>query len=217
MRRRQLTLALGSLGVLGLPTLFECADVRANTSLRRQLFEKFAKSPGFSASFVEEKRIALLKRPIVNHGRLYFSAPAMFARHLDKPFRSAIFLKNRKLTLWDGSKTESISLDSNPALAALATSFLSLLQGDQRGLSENYTVAFHATTLEHWELRLLPKRAELKRLVRSLAFSGRQLTLTSMRLVEASHDSSSTTFSDVNANRTFSAGEKSRYFSVPKS
>lgn len=180
------------------------------------LLARFADSPGLSANFTEEKRIALLNKPINNSGRLYFARPGLFARHIDKPFRSAMFLRDRKIILWDGDGTREVDLDANPAVAALATSFLSLLEGNLKILEANYQVRFDAELDDAWALRLEPKRDDLKRLIQKLSFSGRGLTIATMELVEASGDTSKTSFFNSNTHRVFSAEEKQRYFTPPK-
>jgi outer membrane lipoprotein-sorting protein len=199
---------------VGLP-VFSQAIANAATTPEARLFADFAKSPGFSASFEEKKQIKLLRDPIVNRGRLYFASPSLFARHIDRPFRSGIFLKKDMIILWDGRGTKTVSLDRHPAVAALATSFLSLLQGDRKQLERNYSIEFNGS-YQAWTLELLPKQATLKKLISAMSFSGKGLQLTQMNLTEASGDSSVTQFSDARPQRKFSESEKTRYFSVPK-
>jgi outer membrane lipoprotein-sorting protein len=188
---------------------------RSGSDISSQLFLAFAKSPGLSTDFIEEKHIALLKQPIINHGRLYFTRPALFARHIDKPFRSAIILKNHELTLWDKSGSKTVPLDHSPAVAALATSFLSLLQGNRKQLEPNYRIMFNGT-FQAWNLELFPKQVELERMIRSLSFSGNELSITKMKLIEATGDMSQTYFANALPRRSFTEDEKQRYFSVPK-
>ena len=167
MNRRNATLVLGA---LALGALGKTSRARASASDPGPLFRLFAKSSGFSADFVEEKRIKLLKAPIVNRGRLYFSRPHQFARHVDAPFRAAMFLKDRELVLWDESGTHQIDLSKSPAVAALATSFLALLQGHHEPLAANYGIVFSGSAAGEWNLVLEPKPQALKRMVRQLAF-----------------------------------------------
>ncbi len=214
MRRRDLNVLLGALGasLTGLARLG-----RAASSPERDLFTKFSKSPGFSSNFVELKRIALLKEPIENRGRLYFARPDLFARHIDSPFRSAMLLKGGKLILWDGTHTRSIDLEKNSAVAALATSFLSLLRGERGELESSYQTKFAGDSLDAWKLDLVPKHAELQSMVKRLSFQGHQLRVTRLEVVEATSDSSTTNFFDTNPKRRFSREEQARFFTVPGS
>jgi outer membrane lipoprotein-sorting protein len=218
MKRRHAIAAAGAAAVLTQLGDWS-ADAQAKPAVSPvamdKLFLEFSKSAGFSAEFVEEKQIALLKQPIVNHGRLYFSPSALFARHIDRPFRSAILLKHRELTLWDGTATKVLNLEQNPGVAALATSFLSLLRGDRKALDRNYRVEFRGS-FDNWEVQLLPSQKDLQHMIRSLTFWGGGLSISRLKLAEASGDWSETRFERVMTNRTFSDAEKQRYFSVPK-
>jgi len=214
VNRRKLTLLLGALalGGLGKPS-----RARASANDPGALFRLFAKSSGFSADCVEEKWIKLLKAPIVNQGRLYFARPHHFGRHVDAPFRAAMFLKDRELVLWDESGTRQIDLSKSPAIATLATSFLALLQGQHEPLAANYGIVFNGSAEGEWNLLLEPKSQALKKMVRQLTFAGTRQSLASMSVAEASGDSSHSRLSNVKANRGFSERGQAQYFTPPKS
>ena len=93
-RRRFLSRALG-LGVLALGGPLR-AESEALPAPLEKLLEEFRKSPGFSANFVEEKRILLLKEPVRNEGRMYFAQPRSFARWVDRPFPSQVLLLEQR-------------------------------------------------------------------------------------------------------------------------
>jgi len=192
------------------------ALARATPDGLDQLFAGFAKIRGLSARFVEKKQIALLEEPIINHGRVYFARPLLFAWHVDKPFASALFLRTQRVVIWDGSKTREIELSSHPGVAALATSFVSLLHGDRKALQVNYEIALRPSTGAKWNLSLKPKTAALQRLIKGLSFSGQAIQLSSMKLDEATGDTSMTAFSEVDTRREFSRAEKARFFAPRK-
>jgi outer membrane lipoprotein-sorting protein len=182
----------------------------------KKLLNAFQKSTGLSAEFREEKRIALLDEPLVNQGRLYFERPVSFARIIDKPHRSGMFLKQKQLLLWDGKKTRRMDLRAGSAVTILAESFLAVLAGDHPRLTEIYKVDFLEQGDGKWTLELVPKKEALARIVTSLAFAGRELTLLRMTLTESSGDVSVSRFSNVKHNRSFSSAERKRYFAPPE-
>lgn len=218
MNRRRAAVALGTV-VMGslLPDLIGQGPRASAAGGADRLFALFAKSPGFSADFVEEKHIALLKEPLKNQGRVYFARPGAFARHIDKPFRSAIFLLEKTLILWDESGQRRVELGEHPAAFALATSFLSLLQGRRATLEANYEVRFSGSSESEWKLELDPKTEALRRLVTRLQFTGTKRSIGSMTVREASGDHSVTQFVNTRTDRHFTDAEKARFFAPPKS
>lgn len=218
MKRRQAAAALGA-AALGscLPDIVgQCPSAHA-LGAADQLFARFAKSQGFSADFVEEKHIALLKEPLKNLGRVYFARPGSFARHIDKPFRSAVFLVGTTLILWDESGQRRVALDEHPSAFALATSFLSLLQGRRTTLEANYEVRFSGSSEGDWKLELAPRTEALRHLVTRLEFTGANLSVSSMSVHETSGDRSIAQFANARPNRHYTDAEKARFFVPPKS
>lgn len=178
------------------------------------LLARFAKSPGLSASFSEEKHISLLKTPLTNSGRVYFKRPNQFARHITAPFPSSVLVDEKQVTLWDGAKQQILPLPKHPALAQLTTTFLFLLAGDLPALRRAYDLAFSESDAG-WSVTLAPKSNALKQLLTSLTVKGRGLRLEHMTMLEASGDRSETRFSDLNASRRFTPAEVARYFAIP--
>jgi hypothetical protein len=176
----------------------------------------FAQSSGMSASFVEEKRILLMKEPLRNEGRVFFRRPGSLARIVDRPFPSKVQLAESRLSLTEGETTRVIDLDSQPAVRALVGGFLSLLEADVDGITRDYHVALETLPDGSWKVLLTPRGAPIDRLLKELSFTGKGGVLDSMRWVERSGDVSLTRFSDVKLNRTFSDREVVEYFSSTK-
>src|SRR6478736_2508186 len=80
------------------------------------LLSAFKKSPGVSAHFVEEKHIALLKKPLKSEGNIYFAPPGKLARHVDAPKPSKILLEGDELRISDGKGVRSVDLGKNAAV-----------------------------------------------------------------------------------------------------
>lgn len=191
---------------------------RAESSLPPELealLGRFQRSPGFSARFVEEKRILLLKEPVTNRGRMYFQRPGTFARYVDEPFPSRLLLGDRRIRLEEGAQSRVIELDAQPAVRALVGGFLALLEGDRAALVRDYLVRFEARPNDGWQVVLVPRGEPLVRMLRELSFVGVGDTLQHMRFVEQSGDSSTTRFSEVQPGRTFSEAEQRELF-TPK-
>lgn len=139
------------------------------------LFSVLARSPGFFARFHEEKQIALLVLPLKSDGTIHFDKQRGLARHTLSPQKQSVLLSGSTLTLWDGTKTETVPLQSSAPLRALAESFSLLLAADRPGLEKSFSLAFQASG-KSWRLALVPTLANLKKLVSEVNVAGEALT-----------------------------------------
>jgi hypothetical protein len=168
------------------------------------LFAALSRSPGLFARFHEEKQIALLVAPVKNEGTIHFNRKLGLARHTLAPQRQSVLLSSGALTLWDGQKTETISLKSSAPLRALAEAFSLMLAADRAGLERNFKLTFEPKDGGEWKLTLVPLNADLKNLILGIDVSGVSITPKLLRVREASGDVSTTTFTDVDPNKRYS-------------
>jgi hypothetical protein len=186
------------------------------------LFTMLARSPGFFARFHEEKQIALLVAPLKNEGTIHFDRARGLARHTTSPQKQSVLLSGSTLTLWDGTKTETVPLQSSAPLRALAQSFALLLAADRAGLEKNFALSFQAPSSSQgkgqgWHLALVPLAADLKKLVTQVEVAGEGLTPKTLIVREASGDESTTTLTDVDMARHYSVREAAALFKAPPS
>jgi hypothetical protein len=181
------------------------------------LFAMLARSPGFFARFHEEKQIALLVAPLKNDGTIHFDRERGLARHTLTPQKQSVLLSGSTLTLWDGTKTETVPLQSSAPLRALAQSFSLLLAADRAGLEKSFSLGFQTTSGQGWHLTLAPLAADLKKLVTQVEVTGEGRTPKTLIVREASGDASTTTLSDVDMSRRYTASEAAALFKVPPS
>lgn len=185
-----------------------------NQSELSKLLARFSAIPGLSARFREEKRIALLIKPIVSQGAVYFAAPKKFARHVDRPERSRFVIDESQLRIVDASGTRSISLDSHPVLRIIVGTFVQVLSGDRQALERSYRVAFKGTAAGQWSMTLKPKNKALSGVLEQVSIKGREAIVDRMEIRENNGDRTVTTFFDVNISRRFSAAEQKRLFLI---
>jgi outer membrane lipoprotein-sorting protein len=187
-----------------------------------ELLALFRKSTGWSARFVEEKHIALLKAPLTSEGMLYYLPTDRLARHVEKPKPSRLLLEGDRVTVADAGGSRTLDLSRSPALAALVQSFVQVLRGDRQALDAHYDVAFRAPAADgkgetdgRWSVVLKPRSEKLAKMVQSIEVSGVGERLEGLVVVEASGDRSVTRFSDVRTNRRFTEEERKRLFCAP--
>jgi hypothetical protein len=212
MKRRRFITTSAAISLLQVLPRRVRAEAATLPSGVEQLLSRFRESPGFAAKFVEEKRILLLKEPVINRGRVYFQRPGTFARYVDEPFASRVLLRDRRLRLEEGSQSQEIQLDAQPAVRALVGGFLSLLEGDQAALLGDYQVRFESSQEAGWKVLLTPRAAPVDRLLKGLTFSGKAAEISEMSWIERSGDTSHTRFSEVQVRRVFTEAEKRELF-----
>ena len=63
------------------------------------LLAGFRSMPGLTARFVEEKRLALLTRPVRTEGTVAFAPPGVLVRRVTSPTESVALIRDGQLTL----------------------------------------------------------------------------------------------------------------------
>jgi outer membrane lipoprotein-sorting protein len=179
------------------------------------LLSSFREVAGMEAHFREEKRIELLRAPLISEGQIYFLAPDRLARHVTSPSPSVMVINGLTISFRDSShRTESLSLDQNPVARLFVDSFLKILAGDSAALGRIYDMTLTAGSRGTWALRLTPKAPPLSQLVDEIDLRGRGALLDHFRIVEVGGDETLTTFTRVDTHRRFDAEEERRLFAA---
>lgn len=179
-----------------------------------RLLSEFRKVPGISADFEEEKRIALLKTPLKSSGTVYFHPPHSLARVVKKPRASHLVVDGKRIVVKEEGVRKEVDLSDKPALRALVNSLLHVLSGEKKRLLADYNVDFEGRADGNWKLEMEPKNSDLKNLVTTFTFRGTGLTLSELRILEATGDETITKFSNVDTARKFTTKEISRIFDI---
>jgi outer membrane lipoprotein-sorting protein len=167
------------------------------------------------AHFREEKRIALLRAPLVSEGQLYFLAPDRLARHVTSPSPSVMVVTGTSVSFQDAAgHTEALSLDQNPVVRLFVDSFLKILAGDAAALRRLYGMTATSGPTGVWTLQLKPTVAPLNRLIDEIDLSGRGAIMDRLRVLEVGGDETVTLFTRVDVHRRFGAEEERRLFTA---
>lgn len=203
-------------GLVGLVFTGTLSDVDASTlpAGLRALLSDFRRCPGLEAHFSEEKNIILLAAPLRSSGKVYFHPPQSLARVVEKPRPSHLVVSRTKIVVKEDNVRKEVDFSDKPALRGLISSLLHVLSGDEERLTADFETHFLEEGAASWRLRLVPKAAALRRLIESLAFSGKALKLSELRVKEANGDETVTRFSDVNEKRKFTKSEIKQYFEI---
>ncbi|MDB5813083.1 MAG: putative transrane protein [Rhodocyclales bacterium] len=122
------------------------------------LMKLLAETPAGHATFVEQKFIGMLDKPVESSGELSFTAPDELEKRTLKPRPEALILKGDELTLERGKRSMKMSLQEHPDIAAFVESIRATLVGDQRALERVWKVQLDGAPAR-WSLVLTPLNA----------------------------------------------------------
>jgi len=176
------------------------------------LLAAFARMPGLEASFVEEKRLGLLAKPLESRGKLYFARPSYLLRRVETPSRSEVVITPNELRLKSADGEQTLDLRARPEVRPFIESLTWLLAGNHRALAGVYTIAFEPGAGHAWSVRLLPKGEPISRLIQSIRIAGDGLRVSQIEVRETSGDETRTRIVDANPQRRFDAAEMRRLF-----
>lgn len=186
-----------------------------------QLFSRFTTLTGLEATFVEVKKLALLKQPLTSEGTLYYMRPGYLLRQVHKPKATRVLITPDKLELKDDQGSRQIDLRARPDVKLFVESFTKVLAGDEAALARGFDIAFTprpqtpATPNEDvWRLTLTPKTSPLDKLVSKLVLSGKGYAVELIEVFETKGDSSRTTLRVAKVGRQFTASEKQALFGI---
>lgn len=178
------------------------------------LLKEFSRVPGLSARFREEKRIALLRQPLVNEGTIHFAPPRTMARHVLSPTVSTLLIEGETMTVADRASRRTLDLRKEPLLASFVEAFLGVVSGERKALERHYRLSFERLATG-WALRLQPKGAAAQRAIVAITLEGNGVELRRLRVEERSGDTSETLFRDVDARHRYGRAERKRVFRIP--
>ncbi len=184
-------------------------------STAHALLARFARIPGLSARYREEKRMALLIEPLVSEGRLYYARPGAMVRHQDRPEPATVLLDGDRLATASGGRRDTLDLSKQPVVRMFVDTVRSVLAGDEARLSALYTITFEPREGGGWRLRLVPRADPLRRILDHMMIEGHDVVLEVLEIVERGGDTTRMTFTDVDPHRAFTQEERARIFRLP--
>ena len=183
----------------------------------RVILARFASMPGLSAEFREEKRIALLREPLVSQGSIYFAPPERLARYVRTPIPSIVLLIGDRVSYdFKGDRGE-LDIDSHPMIRGMSSIIRLLLAGNAVGLEKLFSVKAEVVDSDLWEIFLVPIHAPMRDSIATIRVRGAGGKLRELHIAERNGDETTTRFSVVDTTRRFSASEVQQFFRLPES
>jgi outer membrane lipoprotein-sorting protein len=153
------------------------------------LMWRLAQVKAGEATFVEKRQIFQLDQTLESSGRLSFRAPDTFVRETLKPRQERLAVVGNQLTLSQGSRSRTTTLDSVPEASVIVEAVRGTLTGDRETLERYFTTRLSGVA-ERWALDLEPRDARLRGQVRELRVSGRLGQLREVQIIMADGDRS---------------------------
>lgn len=178
----------------------------------RALFKAMASLEGLEAKFREEKKLALLRAPLVSEGRLFYLRGGYLARLTEKPSPVTVRITPTALEVNNGAGYEKIDLRGRADIKLFVESFARVLAGDYDTLAALYEMTYDKLSDGRFRLTLKPKTGTLAQLVSALELEGAGFGVDTIRIRETKGDSAVTHIELVSAKRKFTAEEQNKLF-----
>jgi hypothetical protein len=166
-------------------------------------------------AFHEQKRIALLARPLQSSGVIYFDRDRGVVRATSAPHAEKAVLTRTALRIQKGDRVEDIPLDKSKDLQAFALIFPTLLRGERPAIERSFEIALYGRGDAWWALEFTPRSDSLRALVRRVVVFGRAGELVALQVAEASGDTTDTRLSDLHKNGDVPDAEVAAAFGAP--
>ncbi len=199
---------------------------RGTPKTAEELFTQLSTLTGLEATFVETKKMALLRVPLRSEGTLFYMRPGYLLRQVTQPKPSRVLITPDRLELTDTRGSRTMDLRSRPDVKLFVESFLKVLAGDRAALAEVFDIQFARITPSpplqpagaapglEWTLTLTPKAAPLNHIVRKLTLSGSGFAVQRMEVLETKGDHATTELHVKSVGRSFSDEEKLNLFGI---
>lgn len=172
---------------------------------------RLAASGGVRATFHERKHISLLSEPLETDGNLFFEPPDRMARHVEKPGRSWLAVRDDQVVMRDATGEERFDLGRSDVARGLVDSLAVVLRGDLQVLKDRYEVTFRALE-SGWRIDLTPRSRMLRNLIASMAIDGVDSEIRRVEVREENGDWTVTEFSSIETGIRFTQEECGEIF-----
>jgi hypothetical protein len=154
-----------------------------------QLMRSLAQVRSDHSSFVEQKFIAMLDKPVESSGELFYTAPDHLEKRTIKPKPESMTLDQGALVIQRGRQVHRLQSEDYPDLAPFIDSIRGTLAGERKALERNYRLSLDGTA-ENWTLQLLPVDEKMQTVVKRIRIAGVGNAVRSIEITQADGDRS---------------------------
>ena len=136
-----------------------------------QVMAALAAVRGSRATFVEEKELPELERPLTSRGTLVWQWPQRLEKRTVEPFEERLLVDGDRLLLETRDQRQELSLDTAPEIRPLVEAIRATLAGDAATLRRYYDIGFSGD-LTRWRLVLTPLSSRVLAAVQRISIEG---------------------------------------------
>ena len=140
-------------------------------------------------TFVEEKFLAVLDRPVKSSGELFYDAPDHLEKRTLTPKPESLVLEHGVVTAQRGRRHYVLDLREYPQVVPFIESIRATLAGDRAALERVFRVTLDGSFAD-WTLTLAPLDAKLLGSLRDIHVSGTQDAIHRVEIVATDGDRS---------------------------
>ena len=163
-----------------------------------RLMQSLARVNVGRADFVETKYIAMLERPVVSSGQLFYVAPDKLEKRTLKPRPESMIIEGSTLVIERGRQNMTLQVDSAPELAGFVNSIRGTLAGDRKALERSFALTLEGQP-QRWLLIMKPLDQRMAAAVTTIRISGALDDVKSVEILQADGDRSVMTISRTSA------------------
>jgi outer membrane lipoprotein-sorting protein len=157
--------------------------------------------------FTEVKTMALLSKPVVSVGRLFFARPACLRWEVLEPVASGFATDGTQVSRWHQrtGKAERVQNESLPILQEVCANIMTWITADLDAIRRQYEVRILATTPVTLELHPLQQETQAFITTVTVRFAQGGTQVEAVTLLEAGGDTTELSFRKVELNRDLDA------------
>jgi hypothetical protein len=164
-----------------------------NKPLRDHVLASLAKQPQKHFYFVQEKKLAMLDKPLVTEGELLLSDNQQDKNHtvtwdIQKPYALRYVLTRDTIREIDAQGERTLQVGQNPIAAALTQAMTATFSGQWKDTDTLASIAATGTAAD-WQLQVTPLSAELQPLIKTIAVAGSEGIISTVVISESNGDS----------------------------
>jgi outer membrane lipoprotein-sorting protein len=157
--------------------------------------------------FTEVKTLALLSKPVVSEGKLFFARPARLRWEVLRPVASGFATDGTQVTRWHQrtGKPERVQNESLPILQEVCANIMTWITADLDAIRRDYDIRILATAPVTLELRPLRQETRAFMSTVTVRFSEGGAYVEAVSLRESGGDTTDLAFRNVEVNRELDA------------
>lgn len=159
-----------------------------DTALRDSILSQLSKQKNRHFHFVQEKKLAVLDKPLITEGELLLDEQQTVTWDIQKPFALRYVLTPNSIREIDAQGERTLQTGQNPLATALTQAMTTTFSGQWR---DNNTLASVTATgnTQQWQLHITPQSAELQPLIKTMVVNGEHGSITTVTIAESNGDS----------------------------